>query len=361
MKSYKWNSSDLTKNLESLQEKLKITDSIDEKDSISTIISLYNYLIDKINSKVEGQTNTNYMSFEDRLKMFMNTNATQQEQLIELFLASYPLIRNYESSNDNITDYSTDFSLKFINDFIDMMTTKSIKQNFQQLVSANPNYLNIVNGNSFNEAWGEVYFDSFLDKRYVYFQRNNSPLDNLLLPHDYFHFIFVDPKQLFSMSNNMMYSSEIEGNLGSLLVCEYYKDQPELANMMKEYLIDLYSIQVMFLYFGYNSYKAIDSDGYFSIDNFNKLISSDFEYELTKRSVEGAIFGNADEHLTYNLGFVGALDLLNIYHNDREKAFYYLNNLRNSDHKDNVIKVCRENGMTFMDDGFENLKKYIKR
>lgn len=68
-----------------------------------------------------------------------------------------------------------------------------------------------------------------------------------------------------------------------------------------------------------------------------------------------------DINIKYILGYLIGIDLYYIYEKDPEFAFYLLKNTRYMKCEDDVIGLLRRNHITFMDDEFENLKKYIKK
>lgn len=86
-----------------------------------------------------------------------------------------------------------------------------------------------------------------------------------------------------------------------------------------------------------------------------------FNYQLTLEDIK-EYFGYEDleDILTYSLSYLASLDLMEIYKKDPEFAFYLLERIRFVRKKSDVLKVFRKNHITFMDDGFENLKKYVK-
>ena len=65
-------------------------------------------------------------------------------------------------------------------------------------------------------------------------------------------------------------------------------------------------------------------------------------------------------NLKYSLGYLVAIDLYYIYKRDPELAFYLLKNLKFIKQENDIASMLRRNHITFMDDGYENLKKYIK-
>ena len=65
--------------------------------------------------------------------------------------------------------------------------------------------------------------------------------------------------------------------------------------------------------------------------------------------------------MKYALSYLTALDLYYIYLNDRDFAFYLLKNIKFVKEEDDIINLLRRNHITFMDDGYENYKKYVKK
>ena len=60
-----------------------------------------------------------------------------------------------------------------------------------------------------------------------------------------------------------------------------------------------------------------------------------------------------------SLSYLTSLDLEAIYEQDPEYAFYLLEGIRNNKTND-IFSNLRENKITFMDDGYQNLQKKMK-
>jgi len=69
--------------------------------------------------------------------------------------------------------------------------------------------------------------------------------------------------------------------------------------------------------------------------------------------------GNPQEEAKYTLSYLTSLDLEKIYESDPEYAFYLMKKIRNNK-TENIFGNLKENGITFMSDGYQNLKRKVK-
>ena len=64
--------------------------------------------------------------------------------------------------------------------------------------------------------------------------------------------------------------------------------------------------------------------------------------------------------LKYSFSYLAALDLYYQILEDKEKGFYNLRKLKENYEINDVLNYLRFRNITFMDDGYANLKKYTK-
>lgn len=196
---------------------------------------------------------------------------------------------------------------------------------------------------------------------YFLINRLNTIEDFATLNHELAHGVFY-VTDTFTNEYNHYYLTELEGNFFDFLSYEYLKEQEESSVLSElEYgrmvgrinnLIDFYLID--------SSITLYDKKGRVTIEPIHKRIMQD---ELTMYLDESILFDslqeNPQEDARYGFSYLTSLDLEKTYDNDREYAFYLLKRIRRNK-TENIFGNLEENGITFMKDGYENLKIKVK-
>ena len=103
-----------------------------------------------------------------------------------------------------------------------------------------------------------------------------------------------------------------------------------------------------------------DKRGKIMIEPIQKRIMQD---ELTMYLDESVLMNSLQENpqddARYAFSYLTSLDLEKIYEYDKEYAFYLLKRIRKNK-TENIFANLKENGITFMNDGYENLKTKVK-
>jgi len=362
MKKYKWDINELRNNIKLLENMLVKATTKKEKEKIKKSIIWFNYLIELAYSKEKTTTyNDEKVSFEDIINDYLTNYNNTQIKLANIILDTYPIVKDFEPhyNIDYTIHMNNDELLEFTTNFFDTMTDKKTINQYNNFLNNNLNSLHINScKNQTSDAYGQYFFNPVLRKKYIYIQRNNTILDGFILPHELFHYFFND----FDISNNnLYYTTELEGSFANLLVAEHLSNYPDEKKFLNTYFLDNYLVNITSLLFGYTVINTI-KDNDFNIDTFNDNIKKyDFNKRYDYSDIVNYLVEDADTNITYNLSFLGALDLLEIYKNDKEKAFDILRNIRSQKRNCNIIKLLRNNNLTFMDDDYSNFKKYVKQ
>lgn len=361
MRKYEWDIYELRNNIKILEDMLVKANTKKEKEEIKKSITWFNYLIVLAYSKEKTSTyNDEKVSFEDIINDFMDNYGNTQKKLASLILDTYPIVKDFEPQYniDYTIHMNNDELLNFTTDFFHTMTDLNTIKQYDYFFNNNLDSLHINSSkNQTSDAYGQYFFNSVLRKKYTYIQRNNTLLDGFILPHELFHYLFNN----FDVSNNnLYYTTELEGSFANLLVAEYLSNYPDEKKFLNTYFLDDYLVNITSLLFGYSVIDNI-KDNDFNIDSFSeKMKEYGFNQKFSYSEIVNYLVEDADINITYSLSFLGALDLLKIYKKDKEKAFYILRKIRNQKRNCDIIKLFRNNGFTFMDDNYGNLKRYVK-
>lgn len=103
-----------------------------------------------------------------------------------------------------------------------------------------------------------------------------------------------------------------------------------------------------------------DKKGRVAIEHIHKRVMQD---ELIMYLDESILFDslqeNPQEDARHGFSYLASLDLEKIYNTDKEYAFYLLKRIRRNK-TENIFGNLEKNGVTFMNDGYENLKIKVK-
>jgi len=194
--------------------------------------------------------------------------------------------------------------------------------------------------------------------------------------HSCLYFQFVTNHDDYNYSDSK-FLLEVEGCLIDLLFSEYYQRHH------KEIFEDTYDesgniiddgacLKYKFLgdIIEYIKTFIIKNEFLMSL-NDNLKIDKDVFYERTidygitdskNNPINTMYILSSDEEkfLKYGISYLVAFDLYDMCLKDPEYAFYNLTNIKKNKDVDNLIPYLRNNNITFMDNDYNSLKKYIK-
>lgn len=246
-------------------------------------------------------------------------------------------------------------------DFFNKMTPSYIEKDFLDILNNKNLHFDYSKEN--NGYSGVTLLDTILKNKYIYILRNNLLIDLVTLPHESFHSILLDYNHPISTKLNSYYTFEVEGNFANILFGDYFhKNYIYHKNFFNEYFIEIFNSNITSIIVRNSLLESVTEKNHFRINKFNKMIST---YGIETFSDESQILDYMitplDIDMKYSLGFLTAIDLYYIYQKDPDLAFYLLKNIRYITHEDDVLGLLRRNHITFMDDNYENLKKYVKK
>ena len=368
MNKYKWNYSELRTNMIVLREVAKRIEDEQIKKNIEVMANLYESMLALANKK-----NQKYDIFDESFKN-LNINDLINEvkfsytrdklQLLNILLNTFIPIKENMIINDSPNDKviaTNEYLVSITEDFFNKMTPPKIKQEFDKAM-VDHSFLNFSYSTDHSDYAGVTFFDNFLNKKYVSVSRTNHLSDLIILPHEMFHYIFNDCDAGITCEYNTYYLTEVEGGFANILFGEYFYNQANYNNLFFTKLyMDNFQEQIEDLAIRNQLLDSLKNNNHIRINKLNKFMNyyglAPFEY---KEELESYLDQPQDVIMKYSLSYLAAIDLYYIYKKDPEEAFYLLQNIRYFKRENDIINLLRRNNITFMDDDYNNLKKYVK-
>ena len=164
---------------------------------------------------------------------------------------------------------------------------------------------------------------------------------------------------------NTKYLNEVEGMFANMLFTDYADTITENGSKyFYDYFNNTYKLFIHDIVVRYAIIQSINKKRKIRFNKLNKFLESiDFNVETFENDDQRIKYLDTPQNstTTYTLSYLTALDLYYKYLNDREEAFYNLECIRSYKDTNQVFNLLNNNGITFMNDDYKNLKKYIKR
>lgn len=287
------------------------------------------------------------------------------EDIIAVILDAVSCFRNFydtynrlelpylELSNQEIVDMS--------DDFYQYLPNKNYLQLYREYTNPNNHLLHFFPycNSSIRGLTTMFYYPLYTPYFSIY--RDNTIQDFVTLNHEIAHGIFSINDDGY-VDSPLYYLTELEGSLFDYLSnlyligkvddkiiknLEYYYFLTQYDNFMSIYLIDLA------IHLNQNQKKI-------SIDYFQeKIMRDELTFSIDESILIQSLLENPIGDTRYAFSYLTSLDLEAIYEQDPEYAFYLFERIRRNKTSD-VFANLRENKITFMDDGYQNLKRKMK-
>lgn len=286
---------------------------------------------------------------------------------IDLLSGCYEYL-NYENNLDN--NYSIALTDDDIIDitlaFYKKMFPTNIYNEVKEIVNKDKHILNIRYIKNRTDYENTTYFDKKNKTKRILITRHNDMQDLFTLSHELMHYILND-YDYGKNKNSSIYLNEVEGYLASLLFSEYYqkynntifdnKNNDDDSNYFKIYHLDELGV--------FSRIFITKNELLLALNDKNKVDEKKFkkemdEYKISDYEIEEYLEYDNKKALTYGLGILIAMDLYNKALTDPELAINTLKNIKDYKNQKNLITHLRNNNITFMDDDYSNLRKYIK-
>lgn len=375
-----WDINELRRNREILINKNE------SNKEINSTINAYNFLINgnrkKYNFLNLEYTNPTIHTIVMETCNFENDDTTD---ILNLLLKSSKTFNSFQKDPMYYIPLCIDNSTEFIENtlaFFKVMTNKDMYDAAEKILNPNNHILNIVHTKKDNNCHGITFYDQINEKKYIGIERENCLNDYHVIVHEIFHHLFMtkyigDNKKIIFNRSTL---TEVEGLLANILFAKFHQDlaskiNPSIKELFKNMNIDEYKEKITALtlkntimcslstYYEKEKKKNNNPD----INKFFNELNLTFKFK--KYSLEFKDLDELIKHINtnqitltqYSLGFLIALDLYYIYLIDPEYAFYLLKNIKGDLTEDPVLKILYRNDITFMEDNYSNLKKYIKK
>lgn len=338
--------------MESYQEMLKLSFKKKEEKNSSLDDSQYYNNFHEFILKTSQEFQSNDLSC---LNFILQSYLPFKEQ----YLTSESLSDiKISSTNDEIVNITKDFITKYV------PTTLHKNLDFLFFPSKeNINKLQISYSPVETTYGGITYIDPFFQEKYIYIARKNHLLDLGITPHESFHYLITDFDDYKKENYNSYYLTEVEGSFADILFGDYfYQNSIEFRNYFNQYRLQVYENEVCDLVIENAFIDSLTQKGRFRINKFNQTLEV---YDIipfhNKEEITKYMTIPMDINMKYAMSFLVAIDLFYIYQKDPEFSFYLLKNIHFMKEENDIIGLLRRNHITFMDDGYENLKKYVKK
>lgn len=371
---YQWDLSELNIKLEILKQCYQEMENEKLKEVIAGPISSYQEMLSlAVKKKNEKHSllddSIEFHDFHEFLMEYILAYQDNDSTILNTILQSYlPFKKEYRSNtplekvkicntNEEVINITRDFIKKYI--------PTSFHQSFDFLFhsSKNENKLQLSYSPNIAMYGGITYIDPFFKEKYIYAARKNNLLDLGITPHEALHYLITDFDDYKTKNYNTYYLLEAEGSFANILFGDYfYNHSIEFKNYFNLYQLQTYESQICDLVIGNALLDSLTEKGRFRMNKFNKQLEVyDIMPFINKEEVMEYMTIPMDINMKYGLGFLVAIDLFYIYQKDPEFSFYLLKNIHFIKKENDIISLLRRNHITFMDDGYENLKKYVKK
>ena len=385
MNKYTWDFYEIRDNYNKLLNKLNKCKDKEEYEFLEESINTYKKLL-YVNSKRKTNKEDIIIGkdlpifYDDFIKKVASFYEGNNPDYIDLLTGCYPIIKkNYNEELD--INYSIAFNndelMEIVLDFFNKMTPKDFYLKVKKLLETNKTFLNITYSKTYGYQDNVTIFSKELKKKYSLITRHNDLIDIMSIPHEITHYLLNDYDFYEYLKSDSKFLLEVDGCLINLLVSEYYKKYSQTL-FTNSYDLDGKPVDdsLFFKHKMLGDIKEfterfiIKNEFLLSLDDDMKLDNDTF-YKRTKRfnlinpyedyleTIE-YLCSNEIDDLKYGLDYLIAMDLYTECLKDPEKAFNDLINIKKKKRIKNLIPYLENNNITFMNDNYKNLKKYIK-
>ena len=371
MKKYKWDLEQL--NIEYNIIKYMMDHTTDKevlnqlRDGLENYRSLFRSLNKNDKDKGIAVFDDNLSSYDlyELIDDFSDTYDNKNlKSILKIILISYCTICDcltYEKLDDIPIKENNDKIVEVTYDFFDKMTPDYIKKEFDKIIDERNNVLDISYSRKKSDYAGIVLIEPIFRNRFIIIKRRNILKDYGILPHESFHYIFIKDTNVNRHSFNSYFLNEIEGSLADLLFAKYYEEYSNnnktyfSINFNNQFISDIEDLVIRNALFG-----SLKDNGNIRMNKFNKLLALYSFLPFDKiEEVNEYLEIPQEIRMNYSLSHLAAFDLFSIYNKDPDKCFYLLKNIKYNIQENNIMKLLRNNEITFMDDECENIKKYM--
>ena len=365
---YKWDLQKLRYRRKILEEIARYADNENIRYNALEQANIYSNMMNSFSKKKIGMDSldTTYkdITVAEMIDETMRSYTTKNLPYIDLLLQTFFDVIKIDSTNKR-DDFpliaSNDELIELARNFFIEKTPNYIAKKFDDIL-AEGDIINIQYNKSSSIYPGYTLYDYFLNKKYIYVGRSNKLYDLCILPHEAFHYLFRDKDVALTGLYNTYYLNEIEGMFANILFGEYFSEKTNPSdNYFNDYSLVLFKDNIADIVTRNTILDSLKDNKKIRLSKINKYLGY-FEVLPFKNEDELIPYLTMPEEdvIKYSLSYLTALDLYYIYKKDPDEAFYALSCITYIKQTDDIFTLLKNNGITFMNDNYANLKKYIK-
>lgn len=246
--------------------------------------------------------------------------------------------------------------------FINLIPNQKYLKYFRMFTNPENHLLRFINGSDY-DYFGltrPFYYPNY--RAYFSISREHTIEDFETLNHEIAHGICFQKDNYKTLNSKHYYLTELEGHFFNYLSHQYWIEKIDNAfiNEMDYYGFITYYNQICELYLmDYAIFLATRKKKIEITEVEKKILRDELSISIDEGKLISALQESPKVNTLYSLSYLASLDLESIYEQDPEYAFYLFERIRNNKTND-IFSNLRENGITFMDDGYQNLQKKIK-
>lgn len=286
--------------------------------------------------------------------------------LTNVVIASITCLKDFTDTHDNIelphTQLTNQELVEMSDDFYQSLPNQKYLKYFRMFTNPKNHLLRFTNGadGDFFGFTKPLYYPNY--RAYFSIGRNHTIEDFETLNHEIAHGIFFQKDSYKILNSLHYYLTELEGHWFDYLSCQYLVgklDNAIINQMNYEYFITYYN-QICELYLmDYATFLARKNKNISITTIEKKILSDELPISIDESKLLTALCESPKLNTLYSLSYLTSLDLEAIFEQDPEYAFYLFERIRNNKTND-IFRNLRENQITFMDDGYQNLQKKMK-
>ncbi|MBE6147573.1 MAG: hypothetical protein E7168_04495 [Firmicutes bacterium] len=374
---YQWDISTIRMHKEVLEELLNKEIDPDKKRVISLLINQYRNLLSQFLAS-KTKTANSFLIYDNSFDTCLNTLNECfcfphhiDDNLFQIIINTLDIIRKKLNGSIIITEpkrifYTNDDLKDFVLDFFREMLNSEEQNNVFNIFEGNVLNIQFTKENNLKYS-GVTFYDPVFKKHFVNLFRDNTILDLVTVIHEIFHVLYGNNSFKNDYYDNQIYFiEELEGSFANLLVSEYLKryfPSYEIYDSIDCYYLLEYLEKTLELFISYVALKSINNRNELRIPKINKSLKREnlaLSFK-TEQEILDYLRTPVYENVCYNLSYLASLDLFSVYKDDKEYGISLLKEVKSNSYQENIIEFLRSKSFSFMDDGYENLKKETQK
>ena len=369
---YQW---DFDKLLEMKKELIRLKKEkrkeLTKKDilRIENSIDTYNFLLTFFDEEDDEYYNDDDIDDRTfRARYFYHLNRNINSRIIDSCIGALKILEDIEYP-DNFEDFSyLDIDgldiISMTKDIFSIFKNQNVMNMVEDLLNPDKHLLHVATGMQsciFDASYsGYSCRDSYNNIGYIVLFKNGKIRDLYTLVHEIFHIIIKQQSLPGYFTDDKEFIAEVEGAFSDLIVTDYLKKKGI-------YVEDAHNVELLnhdnIKYFVRNlcvshKYSSIMEGNSFAIDKINsKILEDGYNFKIGEDYIRPSLISFSRD-LNYSFSYLVALDLFYDYKQNPTGSFWKLRRLAKLNN--NILYSFNSLGITFMNDGYKNLRDYQK-